>query len=168
MVRSPSCFRATTARMARPMSRWISCVRPLWRPRLASRGVRVRVERGSMLYSAVTQPLPDPLVKPGTVSSIDAVQITRVLPTSISAEPSAVEMNSGMMFTGRICSGERLSERKKVSLLLFFNVDQLDGFDGMSEKFSTQPPELLNGIGSITAYMAVANLCGIFSQYFYH
>ena len=91
MVRSPSCFKSTTARMARPISRWISCVRPLWRPRLASRGVRVRVERGSMLYSAVIHPLPDPFIKPGTLSSMDAVQITRVLPTSISAEPSAVD-----------------------------------------------------------------------------
>jgi hypothetical protein len=31
----------------------------------------------------------------GTVSSTDAVQMTRVLPISISAEPSAVEMKSG-------------------------------------------------------------------------
>src|SRR6185437_13108907 len=150
MVRSPSCFRSTTARIARPINRWISCVRPLCRPRLASRGVRVRVERGNMEYSAVTQPLPDPLIKPGTVSSMDAVQMTLVLPTSISAEPSAVEMNSGTIFTGRICSGERLSERKKVSLL-FFNVNQLDVLNGAAQELSSQPLELFYGISGVTA-----------------
>jgi hypothetical protein len=50
----------------------------------------------------------------GTVSSIDAVQMTRVLPISISTDPSAVEMNSGVMVTGRSCSGERLSDRKNM------------------------------------------------------
>ena len=45
-------------------------------------------------------------------TSIVAVQMTRVLPSSIRHEPSAVEMKSGTMFTGRICSGARLSERK--------------------------------------------------------
>src|SRR5262249_44621468 len=50
----------------------------------------------------------------GTVSSNVAVQITRVFPSSIRHEPSAVEMKSGTMFTGRICSGERLSERKTI------------------------------------------------------
>jgi len=61
------------------------------------------------------------------------------LPTSISAEPSAVEMKPGTMFTGRICSGERLSERKNVSLLaLFFNVNQLDIFDGATQKLAAQ------------------------------
>ena len=38
--------------------------------------------------------------------------MTRVLPISISAEPSAVEMKSGMMLTGRIWSGARLLLRK--------------------------------------------------------
>ena len=93
-----------------------------------------------MLYSAVIQPLPDPFMKEGTVSSMEAVQITLVLPTSISAEPSAVEMKPGTMFTGRICSGERLSGRKNVSLLeLFFNVNQLDIFDGPPKKLAAQP-----------------------------
>ena len=59
-VRSPSAFRSTTARSERPISRWISCVRPLCLPRAASRGERVCVARGSIPYSAVTQPCPLP------------------------------------------------------------------------------------------------------------
>ena len=111
MVRSPSRARSTTARSDRPIRRWISCVRPPMRPRADSRGVRVRVERGSMAYSPVIQPLPLLRIHAGTDSSTEAVQITRVLPSSISAEPSAVEMKSGIMLTGRICSGVRLSLR---------------------------------------------------------
>jgi hypothetical protein len=64
-----------------------------------------------MLYSLEIHPLPEFRMNCGTDSSIDAVQMTRVLPTSISAEPSAVVMNSGVIFTGRSWSGERLSER---------------------------------------------------------
>ncbi len=41
------------------MRRWISWVRPPILPRSASRAVRVRVARGSMPYSAVTQPRPE-------------------------------------------------------------------------------------------------------------
>src|SRR5689334_14504944 len=103
-----------------------------------------------MLYSAVIHPLPVPFIKPGTLSSMEAVQITRVLPTSISVEPSAVEMNSGIMFTGRICSGVRLSERKNMSLL-FFNVYQLNVFNWAAKEFSAQTPEFLYRIGSVTA-----------------
>ena len=47
-----------TARRLRPIRRWISWVRPLWRPLETSRGVRVSVERGSMLYSLEIHPLP--------------------------------------------------------------------------------------------------------------
>ena len=64
-----------------------------------------------MAYSQVTQPLPELRMKWGTVSSMDAVQITRVFPTSNSTEPSAVEMKSGTIFTGRIWSRARLSLR---------------------------------------------------------
>ena len=81
------------------------------RPLEASRGVRVRVERGSMLYSLEIHPLPALRMNWGTVSSIEAVQMTRVFPTSIKTEPSAVEMKSGVRTTGRSWSGERLSER---------------------------------------------------------
>ena len=59
---------------------------------MTSRGERVSVARGSMPYSAVTQPLPLLRRNCGTVSSIVAVQMTRVLPTSMRQEPSAVEM----------------------------------------------------------------------------
>ena len=52
---------STTARRERPMRRWISWVRPEAPPRLASRWLRVVVERGSMPYSAVIQPSPLPL-----------------------------------------------------------------------------------------------------------
>ena len=50
----------TTARSERPISRWISWVRPLCLPRAASRAMRVCVARGSMPYSAVIQPWPLP------------------------------------------------------------------------------------------------------------
>ena len=56
MVRSPSLSSWVMERRERPMRRCISWVRPL--PEERSREVRVSVERGSMPYSAVTQPLP--------------------------------------------------------------------------------------------------------------
>ena len=87
-VRSPSASRAVTARRERPISRWISWVRPLGRPRLASRAVRVDVARGSIPYSAVTQPLPAPRRNTGTFSSTLAVQMTRVRPASMRTDPS--------------------------------------------------------------------------------
>jgi hypothetical protein len=40
-----------------------------------------------------------------------AVQITRVLPSSINTLPSAVEIKSGVIFKGRICSALRPSLR---------------------------------------------------------
>jgi hypothetical protein len=58
-------------------------------PAAASRPDRVDVARGSMPYSAVTQPLPVLRRNGGTLSSMLAVQITLVWPTSISTEPSA-------------------------------------------------------------------------------
>ena len=85
-VRSPSLFMSTAARSDRPMRRWISCVRPLG---VVSRRVRVWVERGSMAYSAVTQPRPDPLRKRGTLSSTLTAHRTRVSPIVIRVEPSA-------------------------------------------------------------------------------
>src|SRR5262249_45306073 len=62
-----------------------------------------------MPYSLVTQPLPDPFRNPGTPSSTEAVQITRVLPSSISTLPSAVEKKSGCIFTGPSWSEPRPS-----------------------------------------------------------
>ena len=84
--RAPS--RSVTARRLRPMRRWISCVRPPTRPRVASRAMRVVLDPGSMPYSAVTQPRPVSRRNGGTASSTVAVQITRVSPSSISTEPS--------------------------------------------------------------------------------
>jgi hypothetical protein len=89
IVRSPSRGRSTTPRSARPMSRWISCVRPPTRPALDSRWLRSVPARGSMLYSAVTQPPPLPRIQPGTRSSIVAAQMTRVSPTRMRTDPSA-------------------------------------------------------------------------------
>jgi hypothetical protein len=51
--------------------------------------LRSTVLRGSMLYSAVTQPVPLPLRNGGTFSSTLAVQSTQVSPCLISTEPSA-------------------------------------------------------------------------------
>ena len=62
---------------------------------------RVCVDRGSMPYSAVTQPLPCPSRNDGTFSSTDAVQMTRVSPNAISTDPSAYRLKSGVMVTGR-------------------------------------------------------------------
>ena len=77
-VRSPSASMSTTARSERPMRRWISVVRPSSRPREMSRALRSPVEAGSIAYSAVTHPRPRPRIQAGTLSSTDAVQITRV------------------------------------------------------------------------------------------
>ena len=76
MLRGPRARRSTTARSARPISRWISCVRPDCLPRAASRSLRVLVARGSMPYSAVTQPRPVSLRNGGTRSSALAVHST--------------------------------------------------------------------------------------------
>ena len=89
IVRSPSASRSTTARSERPISRWISCVRPDCLPSAASRRIRVLVARGSIPYSAVSQPCPLPLRNGGTPSSTLAVHSTRVSPAAISTEPSA-------------------------------------------------------------------------------
>ena len=87
MVRSPMAAKSTTLRRERPMRRWISRLRALTRLR-DSLAERTSVERGSMAYSAVTQPSPQPLRKGGTFSSRVAVQRTMVSPMVIRAEPS--------------------------------------------------------------------------------
>src|ERR1035438_8126231 len=110
-VRSPNSAMSTTARNERPIRRWISCVRPEGRPLFTSRGVRFMVARGSMEYSAVTHPLPLPRRNCGTESSTEAAHSTRVLPTVMSVEPSAVCRYPVVISTGRIWSGARLSIR---------------------------------------------------------
>ena len=67
-VRSPSRERSTTPRSERPTRRWISWVRPPIRPLVDSRWLRSAVARGSIAYSAVTQPVPVPRRCGGTRS----------------------------------------------------------------------------------------------------
>src|SRR5215218_2312039 len=73
--------------------------------------MRVFVARGSMPYSAVTQPLPVLRRNGGTRSSTLAVQITFVRPTSIRTEPSAWARKPGVMVVGRGSEGARPSLR---------------------------------------------------------
>jgi hypothetical protein len=89
IVRSPRRLRSVTARSERPISRWISCVRPLGRPLVTSRAERSVVARGSIEYSAVTQPLPEPRIHRGASSSTEAATSTFVRPCEKSTEPSA-------------------------------------------------------------------------------
>ena len=71
------------------MSRWISCVRPDGAPLVTSRRMRSCVARGSMAYSAVTQPLPEFLSHGGTLVSTEAAHSTWVSPNLTRHEPSA-------------------------------------------------------------------------------
>jgi hypothetical protein len=87
MVYSPKAIVAMAARNERPIRRWISWVRPPGPFR--SRWVRSTVARGSMAYSAVTQPSPVPFLNPGTPGSTLAVQCTRVPPMRMRQDPSA-------------------------------------------------------------------------------
>ena len=72
-----------------------------------SRALRSPVDAGSIAYSAVTQPRPLPSIQRGTESLTDAVQITRVSPWEISADPSAVRTKPGSIVTGRVSAGAR-------------------------------------------------------------
>ena len=91
----------------RPIRRWISTVRPSARPLEMSRCLRSPVEAGSIPYSAVTQPRPRPCIHLGTDSWTEAVQMTRVSPQEIRAEPVAVRTKPGSISTGRSWSGAR-------------------------------------------------------------
>ena len=70
------------------MSRWISTLRPSTLPPL-SRALRVEVLPGSMLYSAVSQPLPVPTRNGGTVGSTQQVHSTIVRPMRTRTLPGA-------------------------------------------------------------------------------
>src|SRR6266516_5551016 len=105
-------------RSERPISRWISTVRPSGRPRETSRCLRSPVEAGGIPYSAVSQPRPAPVSHLGTLSTIDAVQITRVSPIENSAEPVAGRTKPGSIVTGRSSSAARPSRRRMVTLRL--------------------------------------------------
>src|SRR5205807_3152242 len=90
--------------------------RPLCRPRVASRSVRVAVERGSMPYSAVTQPLPVLRRNGGTRSSTEAVHSTCVSPNLARQEPSAYFATPGSRVTERITSAARPEGRTYLSV----------------------------------------------------
>ncbi len=107
MLTSPIRVRSTTARRARPIRRWISWVRPDCLPRAASRSPRVWVARGSMPYSAVTQPWPELRRNGGTRPSTLAAQRTSVLPMRIRQEPSAWRAKPVVSETGRSSVGVR-------------------------------------------------------------
>src|SRR5262245_37906746 len=107
-----------TARSERPMRREISWVRPPILPLTDSRSPRGLVERGSMAYSAVTQPSPLPLRQRGTPSVTDAVQNTLVSPKETRTEPSACLLQPRSMLTGRSCSGVRPSIRDMATSLV--------------------------------------------------
>src|SRR5476649_1624796 len=79
--------------------------------------MRVLVARGSMPYSAVTQPFPELRRNGGTRSSTLAVQMTLVLPALMSTDPSAWIVYSGISVVSRSSSAGRLSDRMTVSLL---------------------------------------------------
>jgi hypothetical protein len=106
-VRSPSASKSTTPRNERPISRWISTERPSSRPLEMSRCLRSPVEAGSIAYSAVTHPRPDLAIQRGTDSCTEAVQMTRVSPAEIRAEPDAVRTKPGSITTGRRSPGAR-------------------------------------------------------------
>ncbi len=115
-VRGPSNCRLVTARRLRPMSRWISWVRPPTRPRADSRGMRVGLEPGNIPYSAVTHPCAVSRRNGGTCSSTVAVQMTRVSPSSMRTEPCACRMKSVVILTGRSCPALRPSVRMRYLL----------------------------------------------------
>ena len=105
IVISPIAVRSTTARSERPIRRWISCVRPDCLPRAASRSPRVWVARGSMPYSAVTQPWPELRRNGGTRPSTLAAHSTSVLPMRIRQEPSAWRAKPVVERDGAQCVG---------------------------------------------------------------
>src|ERR1044071_7425377 len=81
------------------------------RPLTDSRSERLLVEAGSMAYSAVTHPSPEPLRQRGTPSEADAAQSTLVLPNSIRTEPAAWSSQLRVIVTGRSSSSARPSSR---------------------------------------------------------
>ena len=108
MVCSPSFARSTAARRERPTSRWISALRGESFSLAMSRLLRSRLARGSMEYSAVTQPVPSGTWG-GTRSSTLAQQRTMVLPHWMRQLPSANFTKSGVILIGRSSSNARPS-----------------------------------------------------------
>ena len=69
---------------------------------------------GSMAYSAVTQPRPEPLRQRGTPSEAEAAQSTRVRPNSTSTEPAGWSSQWRVILIGRSSSSARPSARDAV------------------------------------------------------
>ena len=160
-VRSPSASKSTTPRSERPIRRWISTERPSGRPFETSRRLRSPVDAGSIPYSAVTQPRPLPAIQRGTSSSTVAVQITRVPPTSISAEPVAVRTKPGVMVIGRSSPGARPSLRPAAPLTRRAlrrprgrDLDVLHRSDRELQEAGAEAPELLRVAGGEEAVVA--------------
>ena len=99
------------ARSDRPISRLISCVRPPMRPFTDSRSLRVCVADGSIAYSAVSQPSPEPLRQRGTPSATLAAHSTFVSPNSTSTEPAGCFWKPRVIVTGRSSSSALPSAR---------------------------------------------------------
>ena len=110
MVRSPRRRISTAARRLRPISRWISALRPDSFSLSTSRRDRSRLARGSMEYSAVTQPQPG-RTWGGTRSSTEALHSTTVSAQRIRALPSANLMNPVVISTGRLSPQDLPSAR---------------------------------------------------------
>lgn len=104
------------------------------RPLTASRSLRVFVARGSIEYSAVTQPLPLPFIQRGTPFVNDAVQSTLVLPNETRALPSACSLQPRSMVTSRNWSAVRPSARMMVV--------------GSDASVMRSPVEAVRGLGS--------------------
>ncbi len=111
MVFSPMAARSMQARRERPTRRLISWVRPDTLPFTDSRLFRVCVAPGSIAYSAVSQPSPEPLRQRGTPASTLAVHRTRVLPNSTSTDPAGWEVKPRVRLMGRSSSSSRPSSR---------------------------------------------------------
>ena len=99
------------ARSDRPTSRLISWVRPPTRPFTDSRSLRVFVADGSIAYSAVSQPRPEPFRQRGTPSVTLAAHSTFVSPNSTSTEPAGCFWNPRVIVTGRSWSSVLPSAR---------------------------------------------------------
>src|SRR4051812_6392083 len=109
-VRSPTFARSTTARRLRPISRWISTVRPSTLPP-RSRALRVLVLPGNIPYSAVSQPLPLPMRNGGTANSTQQGQSTVVRPMRTRTLPGAWRVYRRRKVRERSSSGARPSWR---------------------------------------------------------
>src|SRR5215472_646527 len=153
--RSPKPARSVTARRLRPISRWISWVRPLCPPRAASRVPRVPVARGSMPYSAVTQPRPELRRKGGTVFSTEAVQRTWVSPKRARQEPSAYLFTPGSRRIWRSWSAARPLARIAMFLSCWRREASLPagGFPAPGRSRSHHlPPLSLTKAGGLTTF----------------